>query len=247
MDHAFDNLISHTGLGIRGDQGTAWMLLIGSILGILGYFVHEEIWFALVAFAVGALGVLIIFVLYRRAYLTKLEDQLADTIYLMARSLRTGMSLEQAIEMIGERGIQPLASEFKRCDAQIKLGLPVSVALENMAKDLQMIDFNALVSTVAVFQTTGGNLPMLLDRLASQARDRSNMRKHFRTTTALARVSIIPIGLAVPTILVCYYIWQPDYAMAYLQTTGGKMTVICCVLAECVGLLWIYRLLRFDY
>jgi len=247
LDQAFENLVLRTGLDLRPDQAVGWILLIGAAIGIAAYFIHEEIWFAVLGFTVGAGGVLITFLIYRNFYLAKLEDQLADTIYLLARSLRTGMSLEQALEMIGERGIQPLAAEFKRCHAQIKLGLPVTIALENMARDLHMIDFNALVSTVAVFQTTGGNLPMLLDRLAAQARDRSNLRKHFRTATALARVSIIPIGLAVPAIILAYYIWQPDYATAFLETTNGRIIVACGILAECIGLFWIYRLLRFDY
>ncbi len=88
---------------------------------------------------------------------------------------------------------------------------------------------------------------MLLDRLAVSARDRANLRNHFRTATALARVSIIPIGLAVPAIIFAYLVWQPDYVAAYVDTVNGRLMLVGGVVAECIGIYWIYRLLRFEY
>jgi tight adherence protein B len=247
MDHAFESLILRTGLDLKPDQALGWMILAGGVLAVGAYFLKDEIWFCAAAFFLGAGAVLISFFLYRASYLNKVQDQLPDAIYLLARSLRAGLSLDQALELLGNEGIKPLSTEFKRCHAQIKLGLPINVALENMAQELQMLDFNALVSTVAVFQATGGNLPMLLDRLAASARDRSSLRAYFRSATAMARVAVIPIGLAVPVILLAYLVWEPDYVTAFLETTNGRMLIVAGIIMECIGFFWIYRLLRFDY
>jgi tight adherence protein B len=194
MDHAFDNLVQQTGLDLKPDQAIAWMILVGGVLGVAAYLVREQEWLAVIGFFLGAAGVLVTFFIYRSQYRNQLQEQLPDAIYLLSRSLRAGMSLEQALTLIGADGMEPLAGEFRRCDAQIKLGLPISVALENMARRLQTIDFNALVSTVTMFQATGGNLPLLLDRLAQSARDRASFRAYFRTATALSRVSVIPVA-----------------------------------------------------
>jgi tight adherence protein B len=247
MDQAFHDLVMQTGLDLKPDQAVAWMILIGGILAIAAYLVREEVWLAPIGFVAGAGIVLASFFIYRSIYRTKLQDLLPDAIFLLARSLRAGMSLEQALALIGNEGVEPLASEFKRCDSQIKLGLPIVAALENMARRLQTIDFNALVSTVTVFQTMGGNLPMLLDRLASSARDRTNFRSYFRTATALARISIIPVALAVPVIIIAYIGWQPDYVKGFLDTPNGPLFIGLAIAAELVGLFWIYRLLQFDY
>lgn len=247
LDSAFENLIMRTGLDLRPDQALGWMILAGGALAVGAYFLKDELWFCAAAFFLGAGAVLISFFFYRASYLNKIQDQLPDSIYLLSRSLRAGLSLEQALELIGNEGVKPLATEFKRCHAQIKLGLPISVALENMAQELQMLDFNALVSTVTVFLTTGGNLPMLLDRLAASARDRSNLRAYFRAATAMARVAIIPIGLAVPVILFAYLVWEPDYVTAFLATTNGRILMVAGVALECVGFYWIYCLLRFEH
>ncbi|HZZ79959.1 MAG TPA: type II secretion system F family protein [Gemmataceae bacterium] len=247
FDRAFENLILHTGLELKPDQAIGWMILIGGALATGAYFVKDEVWFCAVAFFLGVGLVLGSFFFYRGQYLVKIQDQLPDAIYLLSRSLRAGLSLEQSLELLGNEGIQPLASEFKRCHAQIKLGLPISTALDNMAQELQMLDLNALVSTVSVFLSTGGNLPMLLDRLAASARDRANMRTYFRSATATARVAIIPVALAVPVILIAYIVWEPDYVSSFLETTNGRILMAGGVITEIIGLTWIYRLLRFEY
>jgi tight adherence protein B len=247
LDESFDNMILRTGLDLKPNQAIAWMMLVGAVLGVAAWTYREEFWLAALGFTIGALIVLGSFFYYHSQYRHMLQDQLPDSIFLLARSLRAGMSFEQALEMLGTDGIQPLASEFKQAHGQIKLGLPVTVALENMAQRLQLIDVNALVSTVTIFQTTGGNLPVMLDRLAASARDRSNMRNYFRAATALARLSIIPIALAVPLILIVYLLWEPAYVEAFMDSPTGRFTLIGCILVEILGLYWIFRLLRFEY
>jgi len=246
-DQAFDNLIMQTGLDLKPNQAVAWMILVGAVVGVAAWLFRGDFWLAALGFCAGAAAVMVSFFYYHSQHRNMLQDQLPDSIYLLARSLRSGMSLEQAIELMGNDGIQPIASEFKRCHAQIRLGLSITLALENMAQRMRMIDFNALVSTVSIFQIAGGNLPLLLDRLASSARDRSNMRIYFRTSTALARISIIPVALAVPVIVIAYVMWEPEYVQAFINSTNGRILLVVAVLAELGGLYWIYRLLRFDY
>jgi tight adherence protein B len=247
IDAAFENLILQTGLDLQPAQAIAWMILVGAVLGVAGWLYRGDFWLAALGFALGGGIVLASFFYYHSNYRNMLQDQLPDSFFLLARSLRAGMSFEQAIELLGKDGIQPLATEFKRCHGQIKLGLPVTVALENMAQRLRMIDVNALVSTISIFQSTGGNLPVMLDRLAASARDRGNLRNYFRAATALARLSIIPIALAVPLILIVYLMWEPDYVHAFIDSYNGRLTLIGAITLEIIGLYWIYRLLRFDY
>ncbi len=247
IDVAFDNLILQTGLDLKPGQAIAWMVLVGAVVAVAAWLFRGEPWLAAAGFTLGAAGVLLSYFYYHYSYRNMLQDQLPDSIYLLSRTLRSGMSLEQSIELMGNEGIQPLASEFKRCHGQIKLGLSTSLALENMAQRLRMLDFNALVSTISIFQASGGNLPLLLDRLASSARDRSNMRIYFRTATALARISIIPVALAVPAIVLAYVFWEPDYTQAFMASWYSSFVLLVAVFMEMIGLYWIYRLLRFEY
>ena len=247
LDQGFANLLQQTGLKLTTDQAVAWIVLVGCVVGIAGLLASGDLWPFPVGFILGGLGVVATFFIYRSIYHNRLQAQLPDAIAFLARALRSGLSLEQAILLVGKESPQPLADELEQCTARIKLGAPIHVALEAMARRIQTIDFNALVSTITVYQANGGNLPVLLDRLEASARDRANFRAYFRAATAMSRISIIPLALMVPITLIIFLVWQPGYVQGYLQTPSAPLVIGGAVLVECFGLYWIYRLLRIEY
>ena len=247
FDAGFDNLLTQTGLDLKPDQAIAWMILVGCAIGIAVFLLTGQAWLTVVGVSLGAVGVLAVLFAYRGIHQIRLHDQLPDGIALMARALRSGLSLEQAVSMVAQESAAPLANEFKKCDAQVKLGLPVSTAFENMAREVRSVDVNALATTIAVAQSTGGNLPLLLDRLAASARDRANFRAYFRAATALARISVIPVALMVPVLTAIYLLWTPSFAEPFMNSPNAPIVVGVAILVECIGLYWIYRLLRFEY
>ncbi|MCI0356244.1 MAG: hypothetical protein L0099_14570, partial [Acidobacteria bacterium] len=123
----------------------------------------------------------------------------------------------------------------------------VTSALEITANRLRLMDFNALVSTVSIYQKTGGNLPMLLDRLAQSTRDRNQFRGYFRSATAMGRICAIFLGAAVPLLLLGYALLQPDYVQPFFSSTAGLMALAVAIGLQIIGILWLYRLLKIDY
>ena len=115
-----------------------------------------------------------------------------------------------------------------------------------MAARLQLLDVNALVSAVALHETTGGNLPLVLDRLASSARDRNHFHGYVRSATALGRLSAFAIALMTPGVLLVYCFFQPNYAQTMLRTSTGLTMVGIAIGLEIVGGIWLYRLQKID-
>lgn len=247
IDKGFGKMVQGSGLDISPDQYLGWTFLAGVALAAGFYFLRQEISMIVVGLLVGSGILLIALYILQSRHRRKLLDQLPDAIYLLARSLRAGLSLDQAIHLVGEQGVKPIATEFARCDAQIRLGLSVPVALENMSYRLDMIDFNALVSTVGLYTKTGGNLPMLLDRLAVQVRDRNQFRGYVRTATAMGRITSICLGCAAPVFLLAYMLVQPDYVISFLNSSGGWIAMLVAFTLEVIGGVWLYRLLQIDY
>jgi tight adherence protein B len=247
LDQGFDNMIQRTGLEVDSSQALGFMTLVGVALGGALFVWRGEPWLAVLGLVVGSGGVLLYYWIRRNRYHRQLQDQLPDTFYLMARSLRTGMSLEQVIALVGDQGTRPLAGEFKRCAGQLELGLSVAAGLQLMAKRLRLLDFDAFVSTVMLYQTTGGNLPQLLDRLAAGARDRNQFRNYFLSATAYGRVMAIALALAAPLLLLAYAIFQPDFSRPFFQSVTGWTTVAVVACLELIGALWLFSLLKIEY
>ncbi len=247
MDRGFDNMVRRTGLDLSPEQALGLIALLGVGLATALFLWREELWMGLLGLVMGVTLPLTVLLFLQRRYRRQLQDQLPDAIYLMARSLRAGLTLPQAIALVGSEGVKPLADEFQRCSTQIELGMTAGGALKLMADRVQLLDFNALVSTVTLHQHTGGNLALLLDRLAASARDRNQFRAHFRAATALARVGAIGIGLALPLLLLGYAFFQPEHIQTFFTSLTGWMVLLGAVALQLIGCLWVYQLLRIDY
>jgi tight adherence protein B len=247
MDRAFNDMIERTGMEITGDQALGLICLVGALAAAGLYFWRGELWLGLLGLFGGMIGTLVVFLFLQGRYRRRLQEQLPDVFFLLARSLRAGLTMEQAITLAGEQAGKPLAPEFERCAGQIRLGLSVPTALELMARRIRLLDFNAFVSTVALHYTTGGNLALLLDRLAASTRDRNQYAGHFRAATALGRITTTFIGFMVPGLLLAYAIFEPEHIEAFFHSATGWLVLAAALLLEMVGILWMYRLLRVDY
>ena len=141
----------------------------------------------------------------------------------------------------------PLADQFQRCAEHLKLGLAAPTALQLTARRINLPDFHVFVALVTLHRTIGGNLTMLLDRLAGSVRDRNQFAGHFRSATAMGRITAIAIGTAVPLIFLGYALFDPDYATRFFESATGMTMLAIAFALEIVGTIWLYCLLRSDY
>jgi len=247
IDASFAEVVHRADLKMSPDQALGVMMLTGVALAVGLYFWRGQIWMSAVGFFAGMLLIFAYYMFKQLGYRRRLQNQIPDSLFLIARSVRTGMSLEQAIDLAAQQVIQPLAGEFKRAAQQIKLGLSIPAALQRMAFRLQLVDFDAFVSTIAVYTRTGGNLPLLLDRLAANARDHNQFRGYFFAATAQARVTAIFIGLAAPLLLLAYVILDPEHLQTFFRNNTGYYILAGCLVLELIGAFWLYRMLKVDF
>jgi tight adherence protein B len=247
FDEAFEQMVHESGLGLSTEQALAWTLLAGTFGAAAIYLARPELYLAMIGAAIGMGLTIVILAFYQAQHRRRIQDQLPDVFSMLARSTRAGLTINQAIEMLGQEKKILLAPEFRRCSARIELGMPAVAALERMARRIDLIDFEGLVAVVGFHQGTGGNLPLLLDRLALSARDHNQFRAYVRSATALGRTSAIVIGLSTPIILLGYAIIQPDFATLFFQSLYGWTIVAVALGLDLIGVLWLFRLLKIEY
>ncbi len=247
MDVAFEQAVSRTGLEISPAGTLAFVAFCGVALAGVVHFWKDNLLFTLGALVVG-MGLPLLAVAFLQArYRRQIQEQLPDALYAMARSLRAGLGLEQALEAFAQQGNKPIASEVARAVGHLRLGMPVTTALETVAVRVKLLDFNVFVSTVALYRQAGGNLALLLDRLAESVRERNLFRGRFAAATAQGRVVAIILALFGPMLLLGYAIWEPDHVQAFFEHTTGWMILLGCLALEAIGAFWMWNLLKVEY
>jgi tight adherence protein B len=247
IDEGFERLVQRSGVESSPEQILGLIVLFGVVIGTALYLWREQIALAVGGLVLGMLVPLVVLWFLKGRYQRQLQAQLPDALYLIARSLRAGLSLEQAIELVGDDGPRPMGAEFQRCSATLRLNLPLVTALEKMDERIQLVDFTAFVSVVSFHQRTGGNLPLLLDRLAAGARDRNQFRGQFWASTAQGRITSVALAAAAPLLLIGYALFQPDFVQSFVQDSRGIALLIGVAILQIIGIIWIYRILKVDY
>jgi tight adherence protein B len=133
--------------------------------------------------------------------LKKFNTRLADTITLIANSLRAGSSFLQAVELVVRESDPPISTEFGRVIREVNLGLPFEEALENMVRRVKSDDLELMATAISVQHQVGGNLAEILDSIAFTIRERVRIIGEIKTLTAQQRMSgyvvgFLPMGLA---------------------------------------------------
>lgn len=118
-------------------------------------------WGALVAFGVGAVLFMVPRIILRylkKRRLRKFNIQLEEALGIISSSLKAGFSINQALDEVAGQNIHPVSVEFRLLTQEIRLGVPLEQALENMNSRLGSDDFELVATAVLTARQTGGEL-----------------------------------------------------------------------------------------
>jgi len=143
--------------------------------------------------------------------ISRFEEQLPDTLSILASSVRGGFSLFQALQLIAKEASEPSKSEFLRVMQQISLGAPMDDALGDLARRVPTEDVDILVTAIGLQHQTGGNLAHVLEIVATTVRERHRVQREIRSLTAQVRFSAMLLG-ALPFLLAgALFVISPTY------------------------------------
>jgi tight adherence protein B len=244
VDRNFDRMVRWTLLDVTSAQALGYIILAGVVLGCLGYFLSGEWWLGGLGLLVGMLVALAVFLVLQGRWRRAVQDQLPEGLFLLARSLRAGLSLEQAFASSREFCPRPLSEVFGRIADQVELGTPADEAVHRMAEATRLADLQALASVLALHRQVGGNLPELLDRLAVAVRDRNQFRGFYRAATALSRISAAFVAIAAPVLALIIYLDQPELFLNFFRSSLGVFLFTLAIVLDVVGIIWLTLLVR---
>jgi tight adherence protein B len=240
----FETLIDQSGMNVTSRRLLQVMAAVGAAAGLIAALVRPNPLVVVAAALAGAAAPLFYVQLKRKARLNKLIAQLPDAFDLMARVIRAGQTMSQALQAVTDEFDQPISAEFNYCYEQQNLGLSPEMALRDLARRTGLLEIRIFVLALVVQQQTGGNLAELLERLATVIRSRFRARAKIRALTAEGRFQAI-ILLGLPFVMFAILlVLAPTYVLVLL---GYPWLLVGMVVFELLGALWIRKIVNFDF
>ena len=172
-----------------------------------------------------------------------LRTQLPLVVSVLAAYVRAGRSLRQAVDHAAEDAPDPSGCALRNAAAAIALGAPPAEALRALGDDP---DVKHLVAVLEMQARTGGDLALLLDRMAEVLRAREELRRAAAVATAQARatgrmVSLMPaFGLAA-----LWLLDRPGLGLVVASPLGWAALLLSALLAG-IGHVLIARIAAVD-
>lgn len=247
IDRAFEQLLEESAAPLT--PAAALALVAG--LAIVGcaapLFLAESLLLAGVGLVLGVVLPLAWWSVRRWWRLRTMSKHLAETLELLADGVRAGRNLEQAVELVAAEAPAPLNQEFAHSAAQLRLGHAPVAVLERMMRRVPFIEFKIFATAVLVHRQTGGNLALLVERLADAARQRQEFRGHLQAVTSGSRLSAL--GLVIGSLVALGFLsWmRPDYLDLFRSHPLGIPLLVAAAGLQIVGMVWVWRILQIEY
>ncbi len=224
------------------------LLYIGSIFGSVAviYLLTHNFLLSLGGLFIGALIPMAIIRMMEENRRKKFVDQLIDTLNLLSSSLKAGLTLPQAFEVVVEEMPSPTREEFALILQQMKMGIPLEEALSRLRERIRNDDVDLVVISVLVARDTGGNVTEVFSNLARMIREKKKMVERVKVLTIQARWQGLLIS-AMPFIFVPFVIKQdPHHFDMFFKDPVGQKLLVYAVISEVIGLVLLRMLGKID-
>jgi len=238
-------LLTIAGMSLRPAEWRVLQAVAVLLAGLVGYVLSGF----LLGIVLAGLGLLATHLWLRirvSAARLRFEEDLPDLLQLLASSLRSGLSLSSALDVVVADGREPTVGEIRRVLSRAQLGEPIEVGFAEVADRMRSQDFEWVALAVQIQKEVGGNLAEILKTTADTIRERAYLRRQVRTLSAEGRLSayiLIGLPFVVGTVVTFS---NPEYIRPLWTTMPGVIASVAGAVMMVVGWFWMRAVVRIE-
>jgi tight adherence protein B len=238
-------------ISVDGLQKLKWSLALG-MAGIAFLLTWEArppapLLAAVVFGGIAYWGPEIYIIFLRRRRRAEFSEQLVDGLVLMSNGLRSGFTLQQAIDMLIEEMPAPISQEFELVRREYRVGMDLDVALLNCVERTKDEDLDLVVTAIQITRQLGGNLAEVFDRIVTMVRERKVLHGKADALTSEGKMQAMVVGILPYGFLFAMIKVNPDMMRLMWTTLPGIGCLILVILLDVVGYLWVRKLASVEY
>jgi len=215
--------------------------ILPPILAVIGLIASRSIIIAAVGAVFGLFVPNMIIKFRNTQRMMKFNSQILDAIMILSSSLKGGLSLLQAFEVLIEEMPAPMSQEVGLVVRENKMGLPLEESLRALAKRINQDELSLVINSILVARETGGDLTKVFSRLSTTIRDNRKLKDSIATLTMQGKLQGM-IMSALPFMFVWWVLtFNKEHFNIMLQSELGRMLLGVAIFLQIVGLILIKK------
>jgi Flp pilus assembly protein TadB len=214
---------------------------IGLAAGIMGYGLALA---TPAGVAAGVAGAALLLRLAQNRYQNRFLEAFPDALDLIARAVRAGLPVFDAMAVAGREVRPPVGPEFERTLEEMRIGTDVDEAMQHTADRIRVPDFRFFVVALKLQRRTGGSLAETLGNLSGIIRRRREMRLKTRALTSEAKASATVLGLLPVFLGVLLFYLNHELMAPLLSDPRGRFMLGVALLSLMAGITVMFVMIR---
>ena len=177
----------------------------------------------------------------------KFVHELANSIDIIVRGVKTGLPLNDCIGIIATESPEPIRSEFAKIVEEQRIGVTLGQGIERMYERMPLQEVSFLSIVITIQASAGGNLAEALQNLSNVLRERKKLEGKVRAFSQEAKSSAMIIGSLPILVMGAVYMSKPDYISILFDTRSGNMMLAGSAIWMLMGVLVMRKMINFDY
>jgi Flp pilus assembly protein TadB len=162
-----------------------------------------------------------------------------------ANQVRSGLSLEQALQATAAVLPPPLGTLLKRADYQVNnSGATLREALLDLKREVQIDGLTVFVIAVLIAKDKGGELPEKLDRIAFSLEELQRVERKKESDTAAGRLVVTLLACFPFGFISMFYFLDPEGTTLVFSLTSGQIILSAVGLIVYVSVRWAQSILN---
>ncbi len=183
---------------------------------------------------------------HQKKRIKMLEAGLDAFLTALADSLTTVPNLTEALQSQIELIEPPIKEEVVSVLAEVRLGRSLDDALKQMAARLALPGLDAAVGAALLGKRTGGDLPVILRRIAETIREMSRLEGVIRTKTAEGRSQAWVMGSVPPGLMLILEKVDSNWLAPLWNDPIGWIMLGCAAVLEVSAVALIRKIMAVD-
>ena len=167
----------------------------------------------------------------------KFEELYARSLKTLASSLRSGLSIEQAIDNVANNPFidDTIRDGYKQISSDIKVGISLEDAFIRFAKDSNSEDAKDVASAITMQSEVGGSEAEVITNIAQNINDRIMTRKEIKTMFADTSILILAMDFLPILVIGMLYFGSPQFIEPYFESPSMTLVFIGLIAVTVIG------------
>lgn len=179
-----------------------------------------------------------------KVFRSKLENDFLSAIIVMNNAFKSGRSISQAIDIVGDEVKGVIGREFKKMALELSYGLGIDVIFKRFSERINLEEVSYLTASLTILNKTGGNITEVFDAIEKNLFNKKKLRLELKSLTGSSKI-IVTVLLAVPFLFVLFVTMiNPTYFLPFITTDLGIILLIFIIIYYIVFVICVRKIMR---